>query len=110
MEAYRDAWHLKRDPEYGFHYAYVASNQNQFKEAVEAYGTVLALNRDMAKVNPETHLPLVAKTLNNLAGVYRVTQRMTEAEEAYRGGRSPFAATWRKPIPDANLPDVAMPR
>jgi hypothetical protein len=38
----------------------------------------------LAKTNPEAYLPDVAATLNNLANLYRATQRKKEAEECCR--------------------------
>jgi tetratricopeptide (TPR) repeat protein len=38
----------------------------------------------LAKANPEAYLPELATTLNNLADLYRATQRMKEAEAAYQ--------------------------
>lgn len=55
---------------------------------------------------PEAYLPDVAMTLNNLANLYKETQRLREAEESYRESLS----TYRKLAelnPEAYLPDVA---
>ena len=45
-------------------------------------------------------------TLNNLAILYSDTQRMKEAEEAYREALS-IRRELAQPIPEAYLPDVA---
>src|SRR6185312_14900917 len=34
LAAYREAWQLQRDPQYGFKYAYAAQHQNHFEEAI----------------------------------------------------------------------------
>jgi tetratricopeptide (TPR) repeat protein len=83
LEAYRDAWRLKRETEYGLKYAYLAQRQKQFNEAEEAYGTLLTLYRERAKANANPHLANLATTLNNLGSLYRDTLRTKEAEEAY---------------------------
>src|ERR1035441_2879817 len=49
------------------------------KEAEEAHREALSIRRELAQANPEAHLmPDVAMTLNNLANLYRATQRMKE--------------------------------
>jgi tetratricopeptide (TPR) repeat protein len=107
LSACREAWHLKRDPTYGFKYAYLAQQQNQFQEAVGAYEAVLMLYRDLAQANPEAYLPDVAMTLNNLAILYRATQRMKEAEEAYQEALA-LRRDLAQANPEAYLPNVAM--
>jgi tetratricopeptide (TPR) repeat protein len=106
LKAYREAWHLKRNPEYGFQYGHLAQQQNQFQEAVGVYETVLTLYRELAKANPEAYLPYVATTLNNLALLYSATQRMKAAEEAYREALSTYREL-AKANPEAYLPYVA---
>ncbi len=81
LAAYREAWRLERNPEYGFKYAYSAQHQNQFLEAIEVYEVLRRTYMDSADV---------ADTLNNLGLLYRDTQRMKEAEEAYREALSTY--------------------
>ncbi len=79
---------------------------NRFGPATSHVELALATRRDLAKANPEAYLPVVATTLNNLANLYSGTQRMKEAEEAYREA----LATYRdlaKANPEAYLPGVA---
>src|SRR5262249_15592698 len=45
-------------------------DQNQLPEAQLAYEKSLALSRKLAAINPETYLPDVARTLNNLANLH----------------------------------------
>lgn len=51
------------------------------KEAEDAYQEALLIRHELAKTNPQAHLPNVATTLNNLAILYHATQRMEEAEK-----------------------------
>ena len=76
-------------------------------EAGQAYGEALAIRRRLAEVNPGAYMPDVAATLNNLANMYKDTQRMKEAEEAY----GEALAAYRKLAeanPDAYMPNVAI--
>src|SRR5439155_691694 len=98
MEGYREAWRLDRNPEYGFQYAYFAQKQNRFSEAIAAYKELLSADTDAAQI---------ATTLNNLAVLYRATQRMKEAETAYQEALS-IRRRLAEANPDAYLPNVAM--
>ena len=98
LDAYRRAWRLEQSFDYGFQYAYVAQRQNRHKEAITAYEAARLLSEDLQST---------ALTLNNLAILYRATQRMRYAEMAYdeaRAIRRQLAAG----NPEAYLPDVAM--
>jgi tetratricopeptide (TPR) repeat protein len=98
LENYRQAWELSRDPDYGYQYAFFAAKLNHHQEAIAAYEAVLDLKSDS---------PDRAAILNNLAILYRATQRMSQAETAY----SEALAIRRKLAeanPDAYLPYVAM--
>jgi len=55
----------------------------------------LSLRRELAKVNPEAYLPDVAMTLNNLAILYRDTQRMKAAEECCCEAERLLEPLWR---------------
>ena len=77
------------------------------KAAEEAYQEALSIRRELAKANPEAYLPDVAMTLNNLAILYRDTQRMKAAEEAYQEALS-IRRELAKANPEAYLPDVAV--
>jgi tetratricopeptide (TPR) repeat protein len=75
LECYREAWRLDpTETECAFRYAYFAQQQNRFAEAVDTYLQILPVLADPADV---------AATLNNLANICRVTQRMREAEQSY---------------------------
>src|SRR5664280_3418439 len=97
LAAYREAWRLEPNPEYGFKYAYSAQRQNHFLEAIDVYEVLRRTYTDPAEV---------AATLNNLAVLYRDTQRMKEAEEAYREALSTYREL-AQANPEAYLPYVA---
>src|ERR1039457_2440373 len=98
MECYRQAWQL--DPgetAYGFQYAYFAPKQNRFGDAINVYQSLLLIDTAPASV---------AGTLNNLAILYRATQRMKEAETAYREALGTYRRL-AETNPEAYLPNVA---
>src|ERR1017187_6369283 len=97
LAAYREAWRLERNPEYGFKYAYTAQHQNRFSEAIGVYEVLRKTYTDPADV---------ARTLNNLAALYSATQRMKEAEEAYREALSKYREL-AQANPEAYRPYVA---
>src|SRR5271157_6019076 len=97
LAAYREAWQLERNPEYGFKYAYTAQRQNHFSEAIGVYEVLRRTYTNAADV---------AMTLNNLAALYSATQRMKEAEEAYREALSTYRQL-AQANPEAYLPYVA---
>ncbi len=98
LAAYRKAWTLEPDPEYGFKYAFLAARQNRFAEAIETYETLR---------NAYTEPADVASTLNNLAILYSDTQRMKLAEDAYAEALDNYRKL-AAANPEAYLPDVAM--
>ena len=84
-----------------FSQAKFLQENNQFKEAAEAYLEVLSYLREQGD------LPNVARTLNNLANLHRDTHDFRAAEKEYQealGIRRELAKT----TPEAYLPDVAM--
>ena len=64
------------------------------EEAEEACREALSTYRELAQANPEAYLPYVATTLNNLANLYRATQRIEEAEEACREAEGLLKPLW----------------
>ena len=70
-------------PEYAAAFAGLLQKQRQYDEADKVYSQNLRLLRVGAKDNPAAYLPNVAMTLNNLAILYRATQRMEPAEQAF---------------------------
>jgi hypothetical protein len=97
LDAYREAWRLNHNTEYGFKFAYIAQRQNRFSEAIALYEALLPRL---------TSHEQMARALNNLGLLYEATQRLREAEEAY--GRSLFTyRTLAKSNPDGYLRYVA---
>ncbi len=56
---------------------------NLLAESLTVYDEALQIYRNLAKVNPQTYLPDVANTLNNLGLFYSATNRLSEARAAY---------------------------
>src|SRR5262249_49377688 len=82
---YEKAYHYRPDnSSYAFNYALTLQKQNDFARAANVYELVLRQYRDLAAGNPDAYRPDVAKTLNNLAILYRATQRLADAEAAYK--------------------------
>jgi tetratricopeptide (TPR) repeat protein len=73
------------------------------KESEAAYLEALATSRKLGDANPEAYLPDVAMTLNNLAILYRGTQRMKESEAAYLEALR-HTGSWPKPTPRCTCP------
>ena len=84
FESFREAWRLKRDPEYGLRFALIAQRRNQFRQAAEVYQAVLLICRELAKANPDAYLPDLATTLNHLGLLYWDMQQLHAAEQAVR--------------------------
>lgn len=82
LDAYRAAWRLQKNPQYGLRYAYLAQKQNSFVEALDIYGMTLIDYRQLAK-SQDAYLPYVAAALNNSANLYVRLQRYQEAECAF---------------------------
>ena len=73
------------------------------KEAEEAFAEALEIRRKLAEANPDAYLPYVASTLNNLANLYRATQRMKDADRP-TPRRWQRIASWPRPIPTHTCP------
>ncbi len=67
---------------YGLHYASALAAEHDFKRAEPVFLAILARIVELAKVNSE-YLPVFAGTLNDLANLYRDTQRLKDAETLY---------------------------
>ncbi|OKH14581.1 tetratricopeptide repeat protein [[Limnothrix rosea] IAM M-220] len=90
-----------------FEYAVFLQKHNQFKKALPLYEEALEIRRQLAATNPQSFLPDVAMTLNNLAILHKALNEyetaLGEYEEALEIYRQ-LAAT----NPQSFLPDVAM--
>ena len=67
-----------------FDYADFLHQHNQFNAAIPFYQEALRISRSLAGNNPQTYLPDVAKTLNNLASSQKAKNEFIDAEEAYQ--------------------------
>ncbi len=83
-----------------FSQAKFLQENNQFKEAAEAYQEVLAFFREQGD------LPNVAGTLNNLAVLHYYTHDFEAAEKEYQEALAIYRKL-AKTTPEAYLPDVA---
>ena len=72
------------EPKYSNEYVTLLFGQNDFKRAEPVFLTTLDNARQLAQAHPAAYQPLIAETLNTLADLYRFTQRMKEAEAAYK--------------------------
>jgi tetratricopeptide (TPR) repeat protein len=88
---------------YGQSFARVLLGQNDFNRAEPVFLATLDNARQLAKASP-AHQPDVAKTLNNLAILYRDTQRMKEAEAAFQEALDTYRQL-AKANPDAYQPE-----
>ena len=89
-----------------FDYAYLLTDFNHMKDAVDLYTEALEIRRRLAAASPEAYEPAVADTLNNLAASQRKLQHYAEAE-----GNCTEALEIRRRLaavsPEAYEPDVA---
>ena len=90
-----------------FAYAYFLQQHNQFNAALPWYEAALSICRTLAEANPQTYLPYVATTLNNLASLRRAKNQFLEAEAAYEEALGMYR-TLAESNPQTYLPDVAM--
>ena len=90
-----------------FDYAYFCQEQNDLNDAEVYYEKALEIIQRLAKDNPQAYEPDVAMTLNNLAVLYKGTQRFTEAEGIYKQALE-IRQRIAKDNPQAYEPDVAM--
>ncbi|MBX3336947.1 MAG: tetratricopeptide repeat protein [Nitrospira sp.] len=89
-----------------FEYAYFLHTHNQFNAALPWYDEALHIRRRLADANPDTYLPDLAATLNNLGYLYRNRHDIAAAQAAYDEAldiRRRLAAA----NPETYLPDVA---
>ena len=92
--------------EWQFDAAYYLDDQNQHNMAIRLYERALDIYRRLAKSNPQAYEPNVAVTLNNLAILYKNTQRFTEGEVMYKEALE-IRRRLAKSNPQAYEPDVS---
>ena len=90
-----------------FEYAYFLHTHNQFNAALPWYDEALAIYRRLAGANPDTFLPDVAATLNNLAVLYSDRHDVAAAQAAYDEALHIYRRL-ADANPDTYLPDLAM--
>lgn len=71
IEYYEKALDAFRSEENVFYYAFFLQKHSQINEAILLYEEILYKYRKLAEINPQTYLPDVATTLNNLAVLQR---------------------------------------
>jgi tetratricopeptide (TPR) repeat protein len=107
LEQYQKAYQYRLGEfEYGFEYARLLRRQNRLGEAEPVFRASLQIARRQASERA-AFLPDVAKTLNELGSLYSDTQRLKEAETAYKES----LATYRELAKEnavAYLPAVTM--
>ena len=90
-----------------FTFAHFLQKHNQNTEATPLYEEALVIYRQLAEVNPQTYLPDVATTLNNLGILQKDKNEFAKAEKSYEE-----ALAIRRQLAEVNpqtyLPDVAM--
>ena len=93
--------------EANFAFGVFSEELNRYNQAEVAYGKCLKLGRQLAQRNPDTYLPYVAGTLNNLGNLDRHQNRMDEARQAYEEALKAFQELAHK-NPETYLPYVAL--
>ena len=74
----------RKTPEDIFEYASFCAQQHNYMEGVAYYEKALEIYRRLSSVNPSAYEPDVARTLNNLANLYKNTQRYSDAELLFK--------------------------
>ncbi len=83
------------------------SAKNEFTQALSNYKEALQIYRNLAKDNPQTYLPNVARTLNNLTVLQQATNEFTQASDNYQEALQIYRELAQH-TPQTYLPDVAM--
>src|SRR5438046_441177 len=82
------------------------SEQSRMEETRKEHEEALKTYRELAEKEPDTYLPEVAKTLNNLGIVDSAQNRAEEARKAFAEALKIYRELVRKK-PESYLPDVA---
>ena len=77
-----------------------------WNDSQQAYQEALATYRQLAQDNSQAYLPYVATILNNLAVLYRATQRPSDSEQAYQEALAAYRQLTQD-NPQAYVPYVA---
>ena len=83
------------------------SHQNRTEEARKAHEEALKIRRELALVNPETHLPEMANTLNNLGLLHSNQNRLAQARNVFEEALQ-IRRQLARNSPETYLPEVAM--
>lgn len=103
---YEKALEVDRDVEYLFDYANFLKEHKQYKDATPFYEEALEIRRTFARTNPQTFLPDLATTLNNLGVLHWNTNNLEQAEAEHKEALE-IRRTLAQTNPQAFLPDVA---
>lgn len=90
-----------------FVYARFCQKQNDLNNAEIYYERALKICQELAKENPKVYEPNVATTLNNLAELYRVTNRFSDSEGMFKEALELYKRL-AEINPKAYEPDVAL--
>ncbi|WP_051210929.1 tetratricopeptide repeat protein [Runella zeae] len=90
-----------------FSFAYFLQEHNCHEHAVSFYAKALDIYRALAEVNPQTYMPDVAMTLNNLANVNSILNQFDAAQNQYYGALEIYRALTES-NPQTFMSDVAM--
>jgi len=93
--------------EHHFEYAYLLQSLNDFEKARHHYEEVLQILRELAQQNPETYLPEVAISLNNLGVLLSDTNDLKKAQD-YQEEALQIRRELAQQNPRAYLPEVAI--
>jgi len=104
---FEESLRAERNAENAFAYAKFLQEHNQHQEATPLYEEALKIYRSLAQVNPQTYLPDVAITLNNLANLHSAKNEQDQAESGYEEALK-IRRSLAEVNPQTYLPDVAL--
>ncbi len=107
VDIYEKALDAARNVAIVFQYAIFLYKHNKFNQAQPLYEEALQIYRELARENPQTYLPDVAMTLNNLAVLHTNKNELNEAFEKHQEALQ-IRRELAKENPATYLPDVAM--
>ena len=106
MDYFGQSLRAERNIENLFAYAYFLHHHNQYSQAQPLYEESLQIRRQLAQQNPQTYLPDVAMTLNNLASLYSAKNEFSQAQPLYEDALQIYRQLAQQ-NPQTYLPDVA---